>query len=569
MKYSTNVARLLSLLLLCAVVFAVVGGVAAQDDGTKVLVTGRQMGPDDVPTLDPSLMQDVNSVQIASELFPGLANLHEETVEVGPGVATSWDVSEDGLVYTFHIMPDLAWVRYNAESDAVEQITDESGAVMTVKAQDFAYSIQRTLDPQTAGPYQYVLMPWIAGGPEFGSSDPNADEATRQALIDALGIKVIDDLTLEITTPAASSVVPLIFTMWVTWAEPQWIVEESGEFWIEPETIASYGPFALKSWTHGGGGNLVLIKNPFWPGTPNSPQSTLDEVQFVFLDSEPQLANFEAGTLDVAEVPASAIDRIKSDPTLSAAYSVFPAGSCTYYYGFNTTSAPFDDARVRRAFSQAIDRQSIVENILKGGQLPADFFTLPSLVAAPTGADYPDMGITTDVAAAQALFQEYLAETGKAASDFSPTLVYNTSATHEAIATAVQQMWSEAFGVSVQLTSEDFATYLDNRGTFDIFRAGWCFDYPDTNNFLFDSLQDNDMHWVNADFDALVAEGFAASDLQARKDAYAQAEHILVNTDAALAPIYFYVTQDLTQPYVVRTHSLVTREVYEKWDINK
>ena len=179
------------------------------------------------------------------------------------------------------------------------------------------------------------------------------------------------------------------------------------------------------------------------------------------------------------------------------------------------------------------------------------------------------MGITTDVAAAQALFQEYLAETGKAASDFSPTLVYNTSATHEAIATAVQQMWSEAFGVSVQLTSEDFATYLDNRGTFDIFRAGWCFDYPDTNNFLFDSLQDNDMHWVNADFDALVAEGFAASDLQARKDAYAQAEHILVNTDAALAPIYFYVTQDLTQPYVVRTHSLVTREVYEKWDINK
>ncbi len=566
MRHTNKFVRLFAVLMVTALAFAMVGGIAAQDDG-KLLITGRQMGPDDIPTLDPSLMQDVTSVQVASEFFPGLTNMNEETAEVGPGIATSWDVSDDGTVYTFHLMDSVPWVHYNADTGAVEQVMDDSGNPMYVTAQDFASSIQRTADPITASPYQYVLLPWIAGATEFGSSDPAADDATRQALIDALGIKVIDDNTLEITAPQASSVTPVIFSMWITWAEPAWAVDEYGEFWMEPENAVTYGPYALKEWQHGSGGSLTMIKNPFWPGTPNSPVATIDEVQFVFLDSEPQLANFEAGTLDVSEVPASALDRIMADADLSGDRYVAP-GTCTYYYGFNTEEAPFDDARVRLAFSEAIDRQSIVENILKGGQLPAGYFTLPSLAAAPTQADYPGTGVSTNVEDAQALWQAYLDDTGHTAADFTPSLVYNTNATHEAIAQAVQQQWQQAFGISVQLTSEDFATYLDNRGTFNVFRAGWCFDYPDTHNFLFDSLQDNDMHWSNADFDALIQDAFSASDLQQRMDDYAQAEDILVRTDAALAPIYFYITQDLTQTNVTRTHSLIGREVYEKWDIS-
>jgi len=172
MKYSKKVARLVSLLMVTAIGFAVVGGVAAQDTAKKVLVTGRQMGPDDIPTLDPSLMQDVNSVQVASELFPGLANLDEEKVTVGPGVASTWDVSADGMTYTFHIMDNIPWVHYNADTNAVEEVKDDAGAVKMLTAQDFAYAIQRTLDPKTAGPYQGVLAPWIQGGAEFVASDP-------------------------------------------------------------------------------------------------------------------------------------------------------------------------------------------------------------------------------------------------------------------------------------------------------------------------------------------------------------------------------------------------------------
>ena len=219
MKYSTKAARLICLLMVTAMVFAVVGGVAAQDTGKKVLITGRQMGSSDIPTLDPSLMQDVPSVQVASEFFPGLLNMNEETVQVGPGTATV-DVSDDGTVFTFHLMANIPWVHYNADTDAVEEVMDDSGNVRYLTAQDYASSIIRTLDPATAGPYQYVLTPWIKGGDAFGSSDAAADEATRQALIDALGIKVVDDHTLEITAPIASAVTQTIFTMWVTWAEP-------------------------------------------------------------------------------------------------------------------------------------------------------------------------------------------------------------------------------------------------------------------------------------------------------------------------------------------------------------
>ncbi|MEO8396337.1 MAG: ABC transporter substrate-binding protein, partial [Chloroflexota bacterium] len=403
MKYSTKAARLVILLMLSAVVFAVVGGVAAQDS-IKTLITGRQMGPDDIPTLDPSLMQDVNSVQVGSEFFPGLANLDEEKVTVGPGIASSWDVSADGMTYTFHLMDNVPWVHYNADSGAVEEIKDDAGNVMMVTAQDFAYAIQRTLDPKTAGPYQGVLAPWIVGGAEFVASDPDASDADRQTLIDALGIKVIDDHTLAITEPLPSSVFPVIATMWVTWAEPQAVIEANGEFWTDPENIATYGPFTMKDWQHGGGGSLTMIKNPFWPGTPNSPVSKIDEVQFVFLDQDPQLANFEAGSLDVSEVPQDAVDRIKADATLSQAYFVGP-GTCTYYYGFGSLEAPFDDPSVRLAFSEAIDRQSIVENITKAGQIPASYLSLPSLVAAPTEAEYPGGGVYTNIDDAKARWE--------------------------------------------------------------------------------------------------------------------------------------------------------------------
>lgn len=556
--------RLFALVMVTVLAFSLVGGVVAQDEEPKILYTGRQMGPSDIPTVDPGLVEDVPSAQIAWELFPELLRLDEETVEVNPGMATSYEVSEDGLTYTFHLLEEVPWVRYNADSGAVEQIMDESGNPRYVTAQDFVYGITRTANSETGSPYQYVLLPWIEGAVEFSETgDPSV-----------LGLTAVDDYTLEVRVPEASSVTPLIFAMWITAAQPQFAIEEYGDLWIEPANIATYGPFALMEWQRGDGGSLTLVDNPFWPGTDSIPQPELDQVVFRFLDDEPQLAEFEAGNLHVAEAPESAIDRILADENLSAAYNV-ASGTCTYYYGFNTESPFFSDARVRRAFSMAIDREAIVENVTNAGEIPASFFALPSLVAAPTAEQFPDMGISTDLEAAQALWQEYVDETGTDPASFTPTLLYNDSALHASIAQAVQQQWNEAFGVNVQLAVQDFATYLETRGEFDVYRAGWCFDYPDAHNFYYDTpfhsdgLSENDTHWSNAEFDRLIDEAFVLEDPAARAELYAQAEQILVHDDAAMAPIYFYVTKDLTAPGVERTYSQITREAYEKWDLTE
>ncbi|MFN8528457.1 MAG: peptide ABC transporter substrate-binding protein [Anaerolineae bacterium] len=562
-----KVTRFALLLVALVMVLSVVGGVAAQD--TTVLVTGRQMGASDIPTLDPGLAQDVPSVQVITELFPELIRLNEETVVPEDGMATH-TVSDDGLVYTFTLTQNVPWVRYNADTGAVEQILDESGNPRYVTAQDYAYGILRTLDPNTAGPYVYVLRPWIAGGDAFSAADPAA--ADLETLRSAVGVNVIDDYTLEVTLSQASGIAPLIFGMWITTAQPQFAIDEYTDFWTDPANIATYGPFALKEWVRADGGSLTMVRNPFFPGSNAIPAATIDEVQFRFLDEEPQLTEFEAGTLDVAEAPATQLDRITSDATLSTEYFRGP-GSCTYYYGFNSEIAPFNDARARRAFSMAIDRQAIVDSVLNGGGLVAQFYSLPNLVAAPTAELYPDLGIQTDVAGAQALWQEYLTDTGTDPASLQLTIFHNESNLHGAIAQAVQQMWNTELGVNVQIATADFATYLDTRGNYPIYRAGWCFDYPDVHNFMHDNnftsdgLEQNPTHWTNQQFDDLVWQAFSEPSLEARRDLYSQAEQILVNSDAAIAPIYYYVTDDLTAPYVTRTHSLITREYYEKWTV--
>lgn len=559
-----HVRRLLVLTLVLATMLGSFSFAFAQEGERTVLRTGRQMGPSDIPTLDPSQASDVPSVQVIDEIFPPLGRLDEETILIGPGLA-DWTLSDDGLVYTFSIMPEIPWVRYNADTDQVEQVMDADGNPRYVTAENFVTGFVRTLDPIVASDYSGVLAPWVVGGTDFASSDPEASAEERQALIDALGVKAIDDYTLELTVPRASAAVPSIFSMWITTAEPGWLIDEQPDFWIEPENIASYGPWAVKEWVHDE--SLTMIANPFWPGTDAIPQPSIDEIEFLFLDLDPQLAAYEAGELDVSEVPVTAIDRIKADPVLSQElHSAF--GTCTYYYGFNQELPLFQDARVVRAFSMALDRQSIVDNITRRGETPAGFFTLPTMVAAPHQEDYPDWAIHTDPEAAAALFNEYLTETGQNASDITVTILYNTSDLHAAVAQAAQQMWSETLGVNVQLASQDFGTYLDLRREADIYRAAWCFDYPDTNNWLYDvfaSANDPDNHFSNAEYDSIVEQAAVADTVEARIELYAQAEHILVNTNASIAPIYYYATQDLTKPGIERTYSGITRERYEKW----
>jgi len=551
-------------------------------EGPKVLYLN--MGPGDIPTIDPALSTDTSSVTIVDETTVGLTRQNEVTTASEPGMATTWDAvsNDDGTqTITFHLRDDVSWVKW--DGSAVVQVMDcqETPAPRMVNANDFAYGILRTLAPATASDYAYVLGFAIQGAGDYNSGT-SEDPAT-------VGVTVVDDWTLAITFKEQAVYNASIAGMWVAHAQPKWIIEGDdctearGDRWTETGFFQGYGPFTLKEWIHDT--SLTLVKNPFWPGADNIPQPKIDEVNWVMLDEVPAFAEFEAGNLDVAGTPLADMDRVRADPELSALITTVPL-LCTYYYGFNTQAEHTSDVRVRRALSQAIDRQSLIDNVTKGGQEPAQWFARPGLTGAPTMESHPDLGVKFDVEAAKTDLQGYLDEKGLTADQLNLTLMFNTSSGHQRIAEAIQQMWKDNLGLEVQLANQEFAVYLDTLNGADtpqIWRLGWCQDYPDANNFdrevWYPGGSGNPngadapggVGWTNETFNQLVLDAARETDPVKRVDLYAQAEQILVYEDAVIAPIYFYSSGfTLTRPYVERTFSVLGGlNHYEKWDVQR
>jgi len=540
-----------------------------------------QIGPGDVPTLDPNLATDTTSVQIVNMAQIGLTYLNEVDVKLYPGMAESWDISEDGLTYTFKLRQGIPWVKYDGTE--VVQVMDcqETPAPRMVTAHDFDYGIKRALAPETASDYAYVLGFAIQGANEYNSGEGTVED---------VGVKVIDDYTLEVTFLEDVAFNANIIGLWTARPTPKWLIEGDdctearGDKWTETGFFQGYGPYTLKEWIHDS--SITMIKNPFWPGIPDLGVSKLDEVTFYMLDEVPAFAEYEAGNLDVTAVPLADIDRVRADPVLSQEFRQSPS-LCTYNYLFNNKAPFVDDVRVRRALSMAIDRQSLIDNVTKAGQEPAQWFARPGLVAAPTMADYPDLGIQYDPVAAKALLDEYLAEKGITAADVDLTLMFNTSSGNQKIAEAIQQMWRDTLGVEVKLTNQEWAVFLkttlDPQATPQIFRKGWCQDYPDANNFTRDVFIRGGHENPSAgggvgyepgtanydEFEKLVLAAATEKDLATRTGLYAEAEEILVDTDAVFAPIYWYTTVSVTKPYVQRTYGQAGHQEFTTWDVTR
>ena len=532
---------------------------------------GANAGVGDIPTLDPSLTVDSVSIQFGGELFGGLTHLNEETNEVEPGMANEWTVSDDGLVYTFKLRDDVPWVKYNNATGEVEQVMDDEGKPRIVNANDFVYGIKRTLDPATASDYAYVN--WlIANAEEVNGGAEDAEENPLYGKLDEIGVRAVDDFTLEYTLKEPAAFFPSIASMWINYAQPQWLIDEKGDRWIESGILQSYGPYALKEWVHDV--SVTLIANPFWPGSDSIPQPSIKYVHSQFLDQSAQFANYESDLVDVSDVPLPELDRIKADPTLSTELSINPI-QCTYYYGFNVTKPPFDDVNVRKAFSYAVDRTLLVENVTKGGQEPARWFSRPGLAAGPDPEAGDDFGppVTAEVDQAK----EFLAQSSYGSADKLPevNLVMNQVEGHIKIGEAVQQMWQENLGVKVNLVTQEWKVYLEtlDEDPPQIFRLGWCSDYPDASNFLKDVFRsdagNNHTKWVNEEYDKIVDEAALEIDLQKRKELYVQAEKILIEEDAVIIPLYWYTRVELTKPYVTRTFGAGGQEAFEKWTMSK
>lgn len=562
---------LFRILLLVILVLGIPVGAAAQDEkAIRISVLGGV----DLETFDPTLAgNDVYGIQVANMLFPGLTILNETTIEVEPGIAT-YTVSEDGLTYTFNLIPEIPWVRYDAATGQVVQLTDDAGNPRFVTAADVVYGWQRALTPATGAPYSYVLAPAVVGG----EAAAGADEAGLQAALDAVGITAVDTYTVQIQAPGDFAYLPNIYGMWMARPVPQWAIEEFSDAWIEPQNIASYGPWAVSEWLRDE--SISFVPNPFWPATESIPAPRLSRITNFFLEGSAALANYEAGELDyIAGLPPADIDRIRVQ--YPDQFQVGP-GQCTLYYAFNNEKAPFDNVHARRAFSIAIDRTGVTA-FTNRGETPAAFFTRPEMVAAPQQADSPLVAplLLTDAdaraAAAAAELDAYFADTGLTR-ETMPTVTLVVSSGNEGLAEVIQNMWLQTLGVEVALEVVEGRTLFGLRASDapQIYRASWCFDYPDANNWTFEVFRSdnafaddggNEPNYANPAFDALVSQARNERDTEVRRGLYQQAEELLAFTDAAIAPIYYFSTTILSSPRIVRPFSFTGYDSFEKWDL--
>jgi oligopeptide transport system substrate-binding protein len=539
------------------------------------------MGAGDIPTLDPAVAEDTSSVQIIEETFVGLTRLDEEAVQVVPGIAKEWKASDDGLTYTFTLRDDVTWVKWDDKEGKVVQVMDCAGAPRKVTAKDFAYGMLRTIAPKTASPYAYVLDFAIKGAQDY--TDGKTEDATT------VGVKAIDDTTLEITFKEAAAYNLNIAGMWVGAAQPSWLIDgddcttAAGEKWTETGFFESYGPYTMQEWIHDS--TITLIANPFWPADDkNIPQPKIQTITWTMLDDSPAFSEYEAGNIDVANVPSADMDRVKTDPTLSQEMKIAPQLS-TYYYGFNITAPVVDDVRVRQALSMAVDRQSLIDNVLKANQEPAQWFCRPGLVGCPNIEKYPDLGVKYDPAKAKEILQGYLDEKKTTADALDITLMFNTNSGHQMIAEAVQQMWKDNLGLNVKLVNQEWKVFLKTtkgKDTPQIFRMGWNLDYPDANNFNREAVASGGsanpvdasgkpaggFMWKDDKYEKLVSDAAKEMDPEKRIDLYAQAEQVLVWDDAVMIPLYWYTRVATTKPYVTRTYSNTGAQHIEKWDID-
>lgn len=492
------------------------------------------------PTLDPALGTDTTSIWVIEQLFLGLTDYDDETMAVVPELATSWEVSEDGLVWAFHLRKDVYW-------------TDGK----PVTAHDIEYAVKRTCDPATASDYAYVLY-IIKGAQEVNSGDVTD--------LDYIGVKAIDDYTIQFALNQPAGYFPAIAGMWVTRPVPRLAIEKYGIKWTEPENIVTNGPYLLTKWAHED--ELIMEKNPDYFDADNVQIEVIHCVMVV--EASTAMAMYEDGVLDSTGVPSEDIDRVKTDTDLSKELTIAP-DLCTYYYGFNNTKPPMDNPLVRKAFSAAIDRQSLIDYVTKGNQTPATTFTCPGIF----GHILPEegVGIGYDPEAAR----KYLADAGYPGGEGLPeiTLMFNTSEGHRKIAQAIQQMWKDVLGVTVNLTNQEWKVYLKTitEDAPQVYRLGWCADYPDANNWVLEvfhsTLGSSRIKWHNAEFDRVTEEAARESDPAKRLELYKRAEQILCEEEAAMAPIYFYTMVNVSKPYLQRTFAPMGGDHVKDWTITK
>ena len=477
--------------------------------------------------LDPHLANSVSAHNVIIALIEGLVSEDPKTLKPVPGVAEKWDISEDGLVYTFHLRKNAKW---------------SNGDPVT--AHDFVYSYKRILNPELASQYASMLH-GLKNARQYHEEGLSWEEAK-------VGATAIDDYTLQLTleNPTPYFLELLNHYSWFP-AHPPTIEKfdafgKQGTAWTRPGNYVGNGPFTLSD--HKVNSVIEVKKNPlYWDAQTVS----LEGIRFYPIESaDTEERAFHSGFLHLTQtVSPDRIDFLKENhPDLIH----FESYLGTYFYRFNVEEPPFDDVRVRLAFNLATDRQAIVEKVTKGGQLPARCFTPPG-----TGGFSPESRFRFDPKKAKSLIQEYLTEKGLESLP-KIELKYNTSEGHKKVAEALQGMWKNHLGAEIQLLNMEWKVFLSTiaKRDFSLARAGWIGDYVDANTFLH-MWRTGDGHnntgWSSTRYDELLELAAQESDTEKRFSYFEECEKLIAE-NAPILPIYFYVHVTLRSPTVKGWH---------------
>ncbi len=470
-------------------------------------------------SLDPHKVSGTWENYVVGDMFIGLTTENPKAEPI-PGVAESWTVSEDGKTYTFKL----------------RESTWSDGTPLT--AHDFVFSMQRILDPATAAEYASLL--YIIAGAEA----VNKGEAKPETL----AVTAIDDQTLEIRLTGPAPYFLALLTHYTAYPVPKHVIDKVGKEWTKPQNMVVNGPYKLVEWipnTH-----VKLTKNDkYW----DAASLALDNLTFYTQEDRAAVQKrFRAGEIDVAmDFASDQIDWLRKNLPEETRIAPYMG---VYYYPINSSVEPFTDPRVRQALSMAIDREAIVDKVLKTGELAAYSFVPPGVAYydQPAEVEWKDVPFSER----QKKAKELLAEAG-----FGPdnplefTLRYNTSENHKRIDVAVVSMW-KAIGVKAELfNSEVKVHYADlKQGDFQVARAGWIADYNDAQNFLYlletRTGANNYGRYSNPEFDQLMLDAEVTSDLQKRSEMMRKAESLAMR-DQPVIPIYHYVSKNLVSKNVV------------------
>ena len=469
-------------------------------------------------TLDPHLAEGVPAANILRDLFEGLTTTAPDG-RIVPGAAIHWDISRDGLTYTFYLDPAGRW---------------SNGDPVT--ADDFVWSWQRVVDPATGAAYARMLAPVVNAEAIFAGSLTS----------DQLGVTALNETTFQVQLTSPTPYFLGLLTHPTTFPVHRASLEAHGSAHVRPGNLVSNGAFMLEDWQVRA--RIVVTRNPHFRQLD---QVILDRVTFFpFEDENTEFNRFRAGDLHwTHQVPSSQFRWLEQN--MSDALHVSPWFG-TYFFSFNLTREPFrENLDLRRALNLAVDREILTQRVTRFGEIPS--FTL----VPPGLPDYeppePEFASWTQEER-EALARELYARAGF--SEQNPLVVelrYNTSENHRKIAVAVAAMWRQTLGVQTRLVNEEFRVFLQNRAqrrVTQVFRSGWIGDYHDAFTFLelFHSEHGrNDAGYNNPRFDRLLEQIAAERIPSRRRNLMIEAERILLE-DQVILPVFTYVTKRLVDP---------------------